>query len=118
MVYLVRIICNKCKNNMFPKIINKEALFTEPKEKRKKPLIERKGDWLCPKCKNLNFTFRLSCNRCNLTKSEAELMHYQWNNNTNNIYMNYPQHTNYVTNNNIRHDINYGNVPSLSNYYG
>ena len=74
---IVRVICNKCKNNMIPKIIDKQAQFTEPKEKKKKPLIERKGDWMCPRCRNLNFTFRLTCNRCNLSKTDAEFMNMQ-----------------------------------------
>jgi hypothetical protein len=40
--------------------------------KRKKPFIEREGDWVCINCKNLNFSFRLSCNRCQLPKPEPE----------------------------------------------
>ena len=38
----------------------------------KKHFIERPGDWICIKCKNLNFTFRTSCNRCNLSKIENQ----------------------------------------------
>ena len=34
----------------------------------KKPFDKRKGDWLCPKCHNLNFTFRIICNRCKIPK--------------------------------------------------
>ena len=34
----------------------------------KKPFDKREGDWLCPKCHNLNFAFRLVCNRCQLPK--------------------------------------------------
>ena len=34
----------------------------------KKPLDKRKGDWQCPKCNNLNFAFRVKCNRCQLQK--------------------------------------------------
>lgn len=41
-------------------------------KKKKKPFIEREGDWVCHRCKNLNFSFRLTCNRCNLTKDENE----------------------------------------------
>ena len=37
--------------------------------KRKgKPFIEREGDWVCHSCKNLNFAFRVECNRCHLPK--------------------------------------------------
>ena len=34
----------------------------------KKPFDKRKGDWLCPECLNLNFAFRVVCNRCQLPK--------------------------------------------------
>lgn len=34
----------------------------------KKPFDKRKGDWLCPECRNLNFAFRVICNRCQLPK--------------------------------------------------
>ena len=34
----------------------------------KKPLDKRKGDWQCPNCNNLNFAFRVACNRCQLQK--------------------------------------------------
>lgn len=29
-----------------------------------KKLVEKKGDWTCKKCHNLNFAFRKRCNRC------------------------------------------------------
>lgn len=60
-----------------PKIINRNPrnpLTGFMDEKKKKPLIERKGDWSCPKCRNLNFAFRASCNRCQLTKNEADMI--------------------------------------------
>ena len=40
--------------------------------KKRKPFMEREGDWVCKKCKNLNFAFRTMCNRCHLQKSESE----------------------------------------------
>jgi hypothetical protein len=40
-------------------------------KKKQKPFIERNGDWICGKCKNLNFAFRQECNRCKLPKSEV-----------------------------------------------
>ena len=59
---------------MTPKLINKNKrdMTHTNDDKRKKPLIERKGDWLCPKCSNLNFAFRLICNRCQSPKFEAD----------------------------------------------
>ena len=35
---------------------------------KKKPFDKRKGDWYCPKCNNLNFAFRINCNRCKMPK--------------------------------------------------
>ena len=32
------------------------------------------GDWVCIKCKNLNFSFRVVCNRCQLPKAESDKM--------------------------------------------
>lgn len=61
---------------MQPKLLSKirrEGLEKND-EKKKKPLKERQGDWSCPKCRNLNFAFRQICNRCQLPKTEAELM--------------------------------------------
>ena len=57
---------NLFDNNFSPK---KQG---ENEKKKKKPFIEREGDWTCIKCKNLNFAFRNYCNRCNLTKNENQ----------------------------------------------
>ena len=40
--------------------------------RRIKQFARREGDWICPACKNLNFAFRVVCNRCKLAKGEAE----------------------------------------------
>ena len=36
--------------------------------KKAKFFVERSGDWICNSCKNLNFAFRIECNRCKLPK--------------------------------------------------
>ena len=36
-----------------------------------KSIKERKGDWFCQLCSNLNFSFRKKCNRCNTLKEEC-----------------------------------------------
>lgn len=65
-----RTVCNRCGKEKDPK--SKKQLKYEAelakRDNSKKVLIERKGDWACPKCKNLNFSFRLACNRCKLPK--------------------------------------------------
>ena len=38
-------------------------------KKKIKPFIERSGDWFCFNCKNLNFAFRVVCNRCHISKA-------------------------------------------------
>ena len=37
-------------------------------EKPKKKLVSRPGDWICGYCHNLNFAFRIACNRCKMSK--------------------------------------------------
>lgn len=39
-------------------------------KKKYKPFVEREGDWICSNCKNLNFAFRMECNRCKCSKNE------------------------------------------------
>ena len=41
-------------------------------KKRGRPFTEREGDWICSSCKNLNFAFRVICNRCHLSKNESQ----------------------------------------------
>lgn len=52
-----RIIANKNELNQFMMGV-------------KKPNTQREGDWVCLQCKNLNFAFRNSCNKCGNSKSE------------------------------------------------
>ena len=47
----------------------------KPKIKAKKSFEEREGDWVCYYCKNLNFSFRDNCNRCNAFKHDSEEQH-------------------------------------------
>ena len=42
------------------------------KKKKNKEFVEREGDWCCYRCKNLNFSFRNKCNKCEFTKEESE----------------------------------------------
>lgn len=51
---------------------NSNSNANSDEKKKKKPFQERAGDWVCIKCKNLNFSFRSSCNRCQLPKMESQ----------------------------------------------
>lgn len=41
-------------------------------KKTKKKFVERKGDWRCSKCNNINFAFRNKCNKCQIEREESE----------------------------------------------
>ena len=45
-------------------------IYNKYPKKKQKPFMERTGDWICKKCKNLNFAFRRECNRCKFPKIE------------------------------------------------
>ena len=51
-----------------------EKNYNENKKnkKKKKVFIKRKNDWYCYRCKNINFGFRVKCNKCQLKKEESE----------------------------------------------
>ena len=59
--YSPLIQCTYPKNNLEKK-----------KKKKKQEFIEREGDWSCYRCKNINFSFRDKCNKCQLSKEESE----------------------------------------------
>ena len=95
--------------------------------KKKKPFVERVGDWVCIKCKNLNFSFRVVCNRCQLPKAESDKMFESYmgnlmnyvkinemmqqrilhNNNNNNNPSQYSSNPGFVNNNSININNNY-----------
>ena len=54
-------LINKFDNEpiIMPSLLNKEG-------RAKFPENIREGDWICLFCKNLNFAFRIRCNRCGL----------------------------------------------------
>ena len=53
-------------------------------KRKQKPFTEREGDWICKCCKNLNFAFRVECNRCKLPKgADANTNSNEENKNTN-----------------------------------
>ena len=50
--------------------VHKNISNNKKKHKKRKKINKlknyniRKGDWLCPNCNNINFSFRLICNKC------------------------------------------------------
>ena len=65
---LVRVKCNRC--GRLPEPIQNVARQLNF-DMKKKPFQERAGDWVCLKCKNLNFSFRVVCNRCQCAKDDT-----------------------------------------------
>ena len=94
--------------------------MTNLEEKTKLPLEIRVGDWICLYCNNLNFSFRIKCNRCGLLrKSSTHLLKkrhyankYQYIGN----YSNYNEspNTNFCTYN---YDLNYNNNSSFTKMF-
>lgn len=60
--------------NIGPKIVNGEKITRDNSHVEtimsqvKRPDSGRQGDWVCLKCKNLNFAFRKDCNKCRAKK--------------------------------------------------
>ena len=116
-----RMKCNRCLELKDPKTleeIKKELEEKNSGDKKKKPLIERKGDWQCPNCHNLNFAFRQQCNRCHLSKEvylnyKNQVQQQQQSNNNYGInLMNQPQ----IIQNQYNFIQNFGIVPNMYNY--
>lgn len=59
---------------------NDQFLFSKNNKKNKKPKKsnnqkikeKRPFDWVCNRCNNLNYSFRIFCNICNLPKNENQ----------------------------------------------
>ena len=72
--YETRNKCNRCGIMKKPKILvdlksNKEQrVLNDVKERNNK-----KGDWICINCRNLNYCFRTFCNRCKIPKIDPIL---------------------------------------------
>ena len=67
------------KDKIIESLLISAKAFNETKTKKKKEkkkrrinFVKREGDWICYKCKNLNFAFRRLCNKCKLPKEESE----------------------------------------------
>ncbi len=71
---------NEKQNYKYDKEYLNEQNMKKQKEKNKnkklsKKFKERDGDWTCFYCKNLNFSFRNECNKCNISKGKSDEGH-------------------------------------------
>ena len=80
--YDTRNKCNRCHAARTSKKNKKNNVNNNNVNTNNRQFSERVGDWICFNCKNLNFSFRTICNRCQLSKEESEdmLVKYQMNN--------------------------------------
>jgi hypothetical protein len=94
---------------------NKQS-SADSKKNKKKPFVERVGDWVCIKCKNLNFSFRMICNRCQLPKLESDKLFEQYMKNLMNyVKLNEMFQNQILTNNNgVNNNVN-NNVNNINN---
>lgn len=51
---------------------NKKKNKKNKQSKNQKIKEKRPFDWVCNRCKNLNYSFRIFCNICNLPKNENQ----------------------------------------------
>ena len=70
-----------------PNYMQQQKNNTAVQEKKKRQFTERQGDWVCMKCKNLNFSFRVVCNRCQLPQKDSEELYLEHINNLRNLTM-------------------------------
>ena len=91
---------NENNNNHIINTKNKNQINNEnTKNKKTKPFIGRSGDWICGNCRNLNFAFRMMCNRCNLSKCESQKIIFEQIENQNTILSNLINQQNSFKNN-------------------
>ena len=71
---------NEKQNYKYDKeYLNKQNMKKQKGKNQNKKLSknfkERDGDWTCFYCKNLNFSFRNECNKCNISKEKSDEGH-------------------------------------------
>ena len=65
--------CNRCGIPKKPKKIIRNKIKNENGEIIENIIkSEHKDDWCCFNCKNMNFSFRLTCNRCQMKKVDSD----------------------------------------------
>ena len=66
------------QNNQFNKF-NSYIQYELTIKRTKKKFVERKGDWRCSKCNNINFSFRNQCNKCKISKEDSQKFLIEFN---------------------------------------
>ena len=129
-----RMKCNRCGENKSPKrnvkgkvknssdnksVDSSDDINSSSEKKRKKEFAERIGDWVCIKCKNLNFSFRLVCNRCQLPKTDSEKLLENYMSNLSNYFkLNEMMQQQMFINNNPNHpNVNTNSININNNYF-
>ena len=62
----------KNSNSNKNKNLSNKAISHTKNQCDKKHFDKRKGDWICPECHNLNFAFRIVCNRCSIPRPKEK----------------------------------------------
>ena len=88
---------NVIKNSKKKKYDN-QKINNKKDTKLKKRFELRIGDWTCNKCNNLNFSFRIICNRCGLPKEISEIQNICNPKEDSQIMFNYSQNMVYQQN--------------------
>lgn len=128
-----RNVKGKIKNNPDNKSVSNDSTedINSSDKKKKKEFAERVGDWVCIKCKNLNFSFRIVCNRCQIPKTDSEKLFDNYMNNLTHYFKlnemmqqqmligNNQNNPGYINSNSININNNYynhpNNVPGIDN---
>jgi len=128
-----RNVKGKIKNNQDNKSVSNDSSEDNisSDKKKKKEFAERVGDWVCIKCKNLNFSFRIVCNRCQIPKTDSEKLFDNYMNNLTHYFKlneimqqqmligNNQNNPGYINSNSININNNYynhpNNVPGIDN---
>ena len=112
--YETRVKCNRCGVIKKPKSIMKKKIKNECKKYDLKERCNKKGDWICSNCNNLNYSFRIICNRCKFPK-----INYYAINPINPINQITPNNENIINNNNMHLNcisptfIVFNNIPNI-----
>ena len=86
--------CNRCGIIKKPKNIIDLKSKIRHKEFNEKEINNKKGDWICLNCRNLNYSFRTFCNRCKIPKINQFINDtFILKNEEKNNFRNYPIHS-------------------------